>query len=171
MQKRQSPVWDPRSAPTFWINQASRTVVRRFEDCLRPLGFSMAYLRVAVALDENGPLQQKDLLEHVPIEQPTMAALLTRMERDRLLARKPDPNDARARRVSLTARGSAALAKAKEAMPEVVEEALRGVSNEDRKRLIRTLQLVVKNLTAQSMERSDEAPPNGGATVLGASRR
>lgn len=153
MQKRQAPVWDPRSAPTFWINQASRMVVRRFEDRLRPLGFSMAYLRVAVALDEHGPLQQRDLLEHVSIEQPTMTALLNRMERDRLLVRRHDPADARARLVALTPRGSAVLTKAKEAMPNVVEEAMLGVSGEDQKKLILTLQLVVKNLTVEGAER------------------
>lgn len=121
--------------------------MHRFDERLRPLGFSMAYIRVAVALEEHGPLQQKDLLQHVAIEQPTMTALLTRMERDRLLLRRPDPTDARARLVSLTPRGSTVLTKAKKVMLEVVEEAMAGVSKEDRERLIRTLQVVVRNLT------------------------
>jgi MarR family transcriptional regulator for hemolysin len=152
MQKGQARAWDPTSAPTFWINQASRMVIRRFEERLRPLGFSMAYFRVAVTLEEQGPLQQKDLLEHVAIEQPTMAALLTRMERDRVLVRKPDPTDARARLVSLTSRGQTVLAQAKAAMAEVVEEAMAGVSSEERKRLSGTLQMVVKNLSGARAE-------------------
>ena len=124
--------------------------MRRFDDRLRPLGFSMAYLRVAVALEEHGALQQSHLLEHVAIEQPTMAALLTRMERDRLLVRKSDPNDARARLVSLTPRGATVLTRAKKLMLDVVEEAMRGVSKDDRERLVRTLQVVVQNLDEDS---------------------
>src|SRR3954469_10905064 len=139
MKRRQLPAPAQASAPTFWINHASRMVLRRFDDCLRPLGFSMAYIRVAVALEEHGALQQKDLLGHVAIEQPTMTALLTRMERDRFLVRKPDPTDARARLVSLTFRGSTALNKAREVMLDVVEEAMVGVSKADQERLIRTL--------------------------------
>jgi DNA-binding MarR family transcriptional regulator len=69
------------------------------------------------------------------------------MERDRLLLRRPDPTDARARLVSLTSRGSTVLTKAKKVMLEVVEEAMAGVSKEDRERLIRTLQIVARNLT------------------------
>jgi MarR family transcriptional regulator, transcriptional regulator for hemolysin len=136
-------------------------VLRRFDDRLRPLGFSMAYIRVAVALEEHGALQQKDLLGHVAIEQPTMTALLARMERDRLVVRKADPTDARARLVSLSSRGSTALTKAKQVMLDVAEETMLGVSKEDRERLIRTLQTVVRNLTDESMERSDETTANG----------
>ncbi|MEO8919514.1 MAG: MarR family transcriptional regulator [Polyangiaceae bacterium] len=154
MQTRQPQPPAQTSAPTFWINHASRMVLRRFDDRLRPLGFSMAYIRVAVALEEHGPLQQKDLLKYVAIEQPTMTALLTRMERDRLVARKTDPTDARARLVSLTSRGSTGLTKAREVMRDVAEETMVGVSKEDRERLIRTLQLVVRNLTDESVERS-----------------
>ena len=143
------------SAPTFWINHASRMVLRRFDDRLRPLGFSMAYIRVAVALEEHGALQQKDLLRHIAIEQPTMTALLTRMERDRFLVRKPDPTDARARLVSLTSRGSTVMTQARAVMRDVVEETMMGVSKEEQERLIRTLQIVVRNLTDESVERAD----------------
>jgi MarR family transcriptional regulator for hemolysin len=170
MQLGQPPDFDPTSAPTFWINHASRLLLRLFEDRLRPLGFSMAYLRVALALEKHGPLQQKELLEHVAIEQPTMTALLARMERDRLLVRRPDPTDARARQVSLTGRGTAALTKVKEAMPEVAEEALLGVGQEDREGLVRTLQLVVKNLTERG-ERSDKPAPDARLHRSGSPKR
>ena len=139
--------WDPTSVPTFWINHASRLLMRRFEERLRPLAFSMAYLHVALTLQEHGPLQQKDLLRFIHVEQPTMAALLKRMERDRMITRKPDPKDSRAQLVMLTSRANTALVKAKDAMPEVVDEALDGVSEPDRASLVRTLQRVVRNLS------------------------
>ena len=147
MHRRQPKKWSPHTSPTFWINQASRAVMRRFEERLRPLGFGMAYLPVVVALEENGPMKQHELLEHSRIEQPTMTALLARMERDGLIVRRSDPDDARARRVSLTPRARAVIDTAKEAMAQVVETALGGVSKRQRAQLMATLQTVVRNLT------------------------
>lgn len=152
MLSRQAAPWDPGSAPTFWINHASRLIMRRFEERLRPFGFGMAYLPVAIALEEHGPLQQKDLLRYARIEQPTMAALLARMERDRLVARKSDPTDARARLVALTPRAKSVLASVKEAMAAVVEEAMNGISEADRNVLVMSLQLVVHNLKDETVD-------------------
>lgn len=150
MHDRQVP-WDPTSVPTFWINHASRLLMRRFDEQLRPFGFSMASLHVAFTLKQHGPLQQKDLLRFIRVEQPTMVATIKRMERDGLVLRKPDPNDCRAQLVMLTPRASRALTGAKDAMPGVVEVALTGVSRDDRAALARTLQLVVRNLSDDPM--------------------
>lgn len=142
----QRPEWDPSAAPTFWINHASRALMRRFDERLRPFGYSMAYVRVAIALEQHGPMQQKELLEHVDVEQPTLTALLTRMERDRLLSRKADPRDARARLVSLTARGASRLAEVKQALAEVVDQALTGIAEQEQQVVLRVLRQVVANL-------------------------
>jgi len=152
MKTGQDTTWDPTATPTFWINHASRLLLRRFDERLRTLQFSMAYLRVATVLGEQGPLQQAALLQHVVIEQATLAALLTRMERDRFLVRRPDPEDARARLVSLTARGRSTLKKVKRILPAVAEEALHGVSKRDRTKLMQTLKLVARNLGEEAAD-------------------
>ncbi|WP_437518154.1 MarR family winged helix-turn-helix transcriptional regulator [Sorangium sp. So ce1099] len=146
MKVKGGPAWAPESAPTFWINHASRSLMRHFEEQLRPLGFGMAYLPVIIALEENGPLLQRDLLERARVEQPTMAALLARMERDGLIVRVPDPTDGRARQVSLTAKAKARLLAVKRAMQQVVERAMAGVSEAEGAALIATLRRVVENL-------------------------
>lgn len=151
MRSRQAP-WDPTSVPTFWINHASRLLIGRFDERLRPLGFSMANLRVAFTLKEHGPLQQTEILRFIHVEQPTMVAMIKRMERDGLVLRKPDPKDSRARLLSLTPRASRALSSAKEALAGVVDEALAGVPEDDRAALTKTLQTVVGNLSG--------SPPN-----------
>ncbi len=152
MQKRQEPssTWDPTASPTFWINDASRMVMRRFEERLRPLGFGMAYFRVVVTLEEHGIVQQKDLLKIIQVEQPTMAELLKRMERDRLIARKPDPSDSRAQLIGLTPRARAALERAKTEMSHVVEQAMTGISAKDREVMVRALKVVVMNLAGSA---------------------
>jgi DNA-binding MarR family transcriptional regulator len=76
-----------------------------------------------------------------------MTSLLARMERDGLILRKDDPEDARARLVSLTPRARTALARVKQAMGKVVEEALAGVGKTEQAALIKTLQTIVTNLS------------------------
>jgi DNA-binding MarR family transcriptional regulator len=154
MKMREAPVWDPTSVPTFWINHSSRLIMRRFEQVLRPLGFGMAYLPVAMTLDRAGALVQRELVERAYVEQPTVAALLTRMERDGLIARAPHPDDGRASLISLTAKAKARLPKARGRLFEVVEQALKGFSKQERATLIGLLQRVVANLAEDH-----DAPP------------
>lgn len=142
-----SASWRPELSPTFWINHASRLIMRHFERSLRPMGFGMAYLPVVMSLEEHGPLLQKDLAERAHVEQPTMAALVTRMERDGLLSRKPHPDDKRATLLSLTPKGKARLPGARDVLLEGAERALRGLSKRDRETLIALLQRVAANLS------------------------
>jgi MarR family transcriptional regulator, transcriptional regulator for hemolysin len=146
MKVKREPRWDPESTPTFWINHASRLLMRRFEQRLRPLDFGFAYLPVVMALKENEALLQKDLAEHAHVEQPTMAALLARMERDGLISREADPSDKRASRISLSAKAKARLPSAKERLGEVAEQATSGFSERERATLIALLRRVVGNL-------------------------
>lgn len=138
--------WDPESAPSFWINHASRLLMRHFEQRLRPLDFGMAYLPVVVALEEKGPLLQKQLAEHAQVEQPTMAALLARMERDGLIAREAHPSDRRASNIRLSPKAKARVPSAKERLTEVAERAMAGFSPSERATLIALLRRVVANL-------------------------
>jgi DNA-binding MarR family transcriptional regulator len=144
-----SAKWQPATAPTFWINHASRLVMREFERRLRPLALGFAYLPVLMALEEHGELLQKELAERAHVEQPSMAALLARMERDGIVARAPHPDDKRASRIALTRRGKARLPSALQALSEGVEQALRGFSRAERATLIELLSRVVSNLDPQ----------------------
>ena len=146
MHVKASPSWDPESSPTFWINHASRLIVRHFEQRLRPLEFGWAYLPVVVALKENGRLTQKELAEHAKVEQPTMAALLARMERDGLIARESNTTDKRSSWISLSAKANARLPRAMKQLAEVVELATSGLNRGECASLIRILRRIVNNL-------------------------
>lgn len=138
--------WDPQSAPTFWINQASRVIMRRFEASLRPLGFGVAYLPVVALINEGEQLLQKDLAERAHVEQPTMAALLARMERDGLIARQAHPSDRRASVVGLTAKAKARFPEAKKRLTENADVAVAGFSEQEKATLMALLKRVVQNL-------------------------
>lgn len=141
--------WDPRSYASFWINHASRLLMREFEARLRPLGFGMAYLPVAIALAEHGALLQKDLAAQAHVEQPTMAALLARMERDGLIAREPDSEDRRATRIRLTPRARRRLPEAGDALTEIADRVTEGFSASERATFLSLLQRAVKNLAPE----------------------
>lgn len=143
--KSQDGFPDPTQYPTFWINHASRALMGRFEERLRPLGFGAAYLPVVWAL-ENGPKSQKELLARIAIAQSSMAALLTRMERDGILTRETDPTDRRALLFTLTAKAQEALPQVQAVLEEVATDALAGISEDDQERLMALLKVVVRNL-------------------------
>lgn len=150
MQVKPLSPWAPESTATFWINQVSRMLLRRFEQRLRPLDFGMAYLPVAVAIEEHGALQQKQLAERAHVEQPTMAALLGRMERDGLIRREPHPADGRASLITLSRKGAARLPSAKAGLVEIAQRATAGFSESERATLIALLQRVAQNLDRES---------------------
>ncbi len=149
MKSKHHSQWAPESLITFWVNQASRLLMRSFEQHLRPHSFGMAYLPVAVALEENGDMQQKQLAEYAGVEQPTMAALLVRMERDGLITRKPHPVDKRASYISLTERAYQVLPEIKESLYEVVAQATRGMSEEECCALKSSLQRMIRNIESR----------------------
>ena len=150
MKVKGRPSWNPESVATFWINHASRLIMRRFEQGLRPLGFGAAYLPVVSALDDDAQLLQKDLATRAHVEQPTMAALLARMERDGLIAREAHPDDRRASLLSLTHRAKERLPAAKDRLAEAAEQALAGLSEGERATLMALLRRVVQNLDEPS---------------------
>jgi DNA-binding MarR family transcriptional regulator len=151
--------WDPVSHPAFWINQISRMLVRDFEAQLRPLGFGMAYLPVVSALAEYGPLQQKQLVEMIGVEQPTMAALLARMERDGVVERTPHPTDKRSSRFDLVAAARKRVPQARRALAQTAEQALTGLKPGERDALLGLLRRVAANLG--DVPDRFPAPPGG----------
>src|SRR5271154_6678399 len=153
--------WDPESTAAFWINRASRTLLRHFDARLRPFGFAVSYLPVLRALAGGGSLSQTELAQASRVEQPTMAETLARMVRDGVAQRKPNPNDRRGALVSLTRRSRARLSKARDALVQADREAMAGLTNAEKALLRQLLARVVANLESLSGSElsSDEGQP------------
>jgi DNA-binding MarR family transcriptional regulator len=147
MQQHDTPGgWDPESTAGYWINRASRSLLRDFDARLRPFGFAMSHLPVLRALAQARACSQKDLARHARVEQPTMAEMLARMERDGVVEREPNPEDKRGVLISLTQRSRARLAKARATLVEGEREAMGGLSLAEQRQLRDLLQRVVKNI-------------------------
>ena len=136
--------------PAHLINRVARLMTRIGEARLKPLGFSPAQLPVLGALMRHGPLSQKALAEGGKIEQPSMAQMLSRMERDGLVIRRPDPADGRASLYSLTDMARDRLPALSEALIDGGREALTGFSAEEKETLRRLLKRMVANLEAMT---------------------
>lgn len=104
--------WDPSGHPAYLLGRAARLFERRSHDRLKKLGLSNAHIPVVRALRDGSAKSQTALAELARIEQPTMAQMLARMERDKLVHRVPNPDDGRSSLYSLT---KATLAKAADA--------------------------------------------------------
>jgi DNA-binding MarR family transcriptional regulator len=136
----------PEDLVGFWINRASRTLLRVLDARLRPFGFAMSHFPVLRALAEDGALPQKELARRARVEQPTMAEALTRMERDGLIQRAPNPADKRGTLASLTRTARARLPKATATLAACEHDALAGFTAAERAQLTQLLQRVVRNL-------------------------
>lgn len=90
------------ATPGHLISLAARSFARLSEARLKPLGFGVGHLPVLVALEDGQATTQRDLARFARVEQPTMAQMLARMERDGLVTRTPDPADGRSSQVTLT---------------------------------------------------------------------
>jgi MarR family transcriptional regulator for hemolysin len=145
-----TPGWDPESTPTFWINRASRSLLRDFDGRLRPFGFTMSHLPVLRALADGRSLSQTELAQAARVEQPTMAETLARMVRDGVVQREPDPDDGRATLISITRRSRSRFAKARAALVDGEREAMAGLTDAEKTLLRDLLRRVVKNIEGRT---------------------
>ena len=73
-------------------------------------GLSLTTASTLATLDRDGPQRLSDLATREGVTQPSMTALVSRLERDGLATRGDDPTDRRAVVVTLTDAGRAVLA-------------------------------------------------------------
>ncbi|MFS2199023.1 MarR family winged helix-turn-helix transcriptional regulator [Pseudomonas sp. Pseusp3] len=128
------------------IGQVSRTFSRLVDTPLRELGLSVGQLPVLVTLKNVGAISQGELARIARVEQPSMAQLLSRMERDELVQRVLDPADGRSRLISLSAQATRQLPKAKRVMDQTCSQALDGLSADEQALLHELLLKVDANL-------------------------
>jgi len=146
--------FDRRSSAGYLTNWAARLFARAIDQKLKVLGVSSGQLPVFFALGDGGAMSQRALTEAAAIEQPTMAATLSRMERDGLIVRQRDPEDGRSMLISLT---PAAMEKAKQvraAVSAVNGAALDSMTKPEREQFLETLRGVIGRLDA-SLPRED----------------
>ena len=149
---------DVLSTPGHLISLAARGFARLSEARLKPLGFGVGHLPVLVALREGRASTQRDLARFAKTEQPPMAQMLARMERDGLIARTPDPADRRSSHITLTALAEARMPDAVAVLLRGNQEALRGFTDAEAGQLVDLLTRLIANLDQVASVEASPSP-------------
>ena len=130
----------------YLVNLMARLFARELEAKLVPLGLRIGAFPALLHLWEREGLTQGELVKLLDIEQPTLAATLSRMERDGLIKRTKDDTDGRAQRIWLTETGRSLERPAKSAAEQVNNLALQSLGEEEASILIRSIRSVIAGL-------------------------
>ncbi|WP_240163751.1 MarR family winged helix-turn-helix transcriptional regulator [Mycolicibacterium sphagni] len=95
-----------------------------------PLPWAQA--RLLGTIDDQGEARISDLAELDHCSQPTMTTQVRRLEDAGLVARTPDPDDARAVRIRITPKGQTILAEVRADRAAVIDPRIARLSAEDR---------------------------------------
>ena len=142
------PAWTPMVTPGHYFTRIARGLARIGDKRLAALGFASAQLPVLSALRDGEKRSQTELARWAKVEQPTMAQLLARMERDGLVQREPDPADRRSSLISLTESARANLPAGREILRQGNVDAMQGLSDAEVETLIGLLKRVLANVEA-----------------------
>ncbi|RYY76256.1 MAG: MarR family transcriptional regulator [Gammaproteobacteria bacterium] len=134
------------STPGHLISLAARGFARLSESRLKPLGFGIGQLPVLIALQDGIANTQRDLAKFAKVEQPPMAQMLARMERDGLIERTPDPVDGRSSCIALTKTAQKRMPKAITTLLQGNSEAMAGFTAEEKQQLTDLLGRLISNL-------------------------
>jgi DNA-binding MarR family transcriptional regulator len=94
------------------VQRAARTLARHFDDALRPLDLTNGQFSLLMSLNRPAPAPLGSVAALLAMDRTTLTAALKPLQRRGLLRVARDPNDGRARLLTLTRKGSALLARA-----------------------------------------------------------
>lgn len=92
--------------------RAARTLARRFDQALRPLGLTNGQFSLMMSLNRPKPAGMGAVAALLGLDRTTLTAALKPLERRGLVATTENVDDKRSRLLSLTSKGHALLAQA-----------------------------------------------------------
>jgi DNA-binding MarR family transcriptional regulator len=124
------PVSSARS--TVLITRLARTMRRRFERAVAPLGLRARHLVALTHLREHGPSAQQTLIDALDLDASNLVALLNELEDADLIVRRRDRADRRRGIIELSPDGERMLLEVDRALEAVDDEILSALSLEER---------------------------------------
>jgi DNA-binding MarR family transcriptional regulator len=94
------------------VQRAARTLARRFDEALRPVGLTNGQFSLLMSLNRPVPAGMGSVAALLGMDRTTLTAALKPLERRGLVKIAPDPADGRGRLLTLTPEGRALLASA-----------------------------------------------------------
>jgi len=129
----------------YLLKDVSRRYVARFERHAEEVSLTLMQCKVLLHLSRSEGASQVRLCELTDIEPMMMVRILDRMEADKLLERRPDPADRRARRLYLTRKAAPILDEIDRISEVTRNEIFAGVGKADREAFLKVLQHAHEN--------------------------
>jgi MarR family transcriptional regulator, transcriptional regulator for hemolysin len=129
----------------YLLKDVSRRYVARFERHAAEVSLTLMQCKVLLHLSKNEGASQVRLCELTDVEPMMMVRILDHMEADKLLERRPHPEDRRARRLYLTRKAAPILQEIDRISEVTRNEIFAGVSKADREAFLKVLEHAHEN--------------------------
>lgn len=136
----------PEKSLGFLLHDVARLLRKRFEQKARGLGLTRSQWQILAHLAHNDGIQQGMLAELLELEPITLVRILDRLEQSGFVERRAHPHDRRAWQLYLKAKAHPLLKQMRAIGTDTKAEALVGLSDTDRDRLIVILSKMKANL-------------------------
>jgi MarR family transcriptional regulator, lower aerobic nicotinate degradation pathway regulator len=137
----------------FRLWRASHT---RTAEALNAIGLTPALFALLNVLGAREGTIQQELSSDMGIDPSAMVKLINELEQAALAERRRRPNDRRAWEVVITPKGRRTLERARQSVVQVEDEVLGGLTNSERRQLLRLLRRALESAPPQPPWRSDE---------------
>jgi len=143
----------------FLLKDLSRRFVARFEKRASELSLTLMQCKVLVHLEKNEGVSQAKLAELTDVEPMMMVRILDRMEAEKLLERRPDPADRRARRLYLTKKAKPLLGEIWRLAEKTRDEMFVGIPKAERDTFTAVLERMHDNACELERRASENPTP------------
>lgn len=139
----------PRERIGFDLSRMARLWRSRLDERLAPLGLTQAKWVILLHLSQSdGVLPQRELVDRVGVEGPTLVRVLDGLERLNLIERHDSPTDRRAKTVHLTAAAQPILGTIMRIAAELRGEILDGIDDAELAVCLRVFSRMASNIGA-----------------------
>lgn len=133
------------------LSDTARLMRRSFDARARQIGVTRPQWRVLSVLRRSEGINQGGLAELLEVEPITVCRMVDRLQEAELVERRPDPVDRRSWLLFLTPKAQDLLGLLRPLAEEMLDEALEGVSENDRAILVNSLDRMRRNLARKPL--------------------
>ncbi len=101
------------------------------------------------AIERHGSMTLGELAAHEHVQPPSITAVVTRLEEQGLVARRPDPNDRRVARVEATRDGHKLVARSRSRKDAELDRRLRALTDDERATLADATEILERLVEAE----------------------
>lgn len=146
------------TAPIFYlIHEVGRAFRRQLEEQTRGHDLTLPQWRIITKLGRADGMSQVALASAIDTDPMTLSAIVKRLADRKLVRRKADPQDGRAKIVTLTDEGQALYRMVEGLGVELYKTAIAGMDKAENEALIKGLAHIRDNLAGGDAETKDEA--------------